>query len=166
MSNRWNADGTVRRPGLRLTRIRPSVVVVPEFSRVTAILWLTNTTSPMQHNGWLTALGFNLCAEPLVTVSVDYQVSCNPLPAKFIRRCHPFARKSASRAVLRRMQLILHATRRTPHGASCLVLSMSAWSVETRRTPSRHCSDAGGYAHTTTAMRDNEHTPPPLSEVA
>ena len=32
-----------------------------------------------------------------------------------IRRCHPYARKSASQAVLSRMQLTLHATRRTPH---------------------------------------------------
>ena len=49
---------------------------------------------------------------------------------RFIRRCHPYARKSASRAVLSRMQLTLHATRPTPHGASRLVLAMSAWSVK------------------------------------
>ena len=35
------------------------------------------------------------------------------------------------------------ATRPTPHGASSrLVKSKSAWSVKTRRSPSRHCSDA------------------------
>ena len=67
--------------------------------------------------------------------------------------------KSASKAVLSRMQLTLHATRRTPHGASRLVLAMSAWSVKTRRAPSRHCRDARVYGHTTTAMHDNEYTP-------
>ena len=80
---------------------------------------------------------------------------------QFTRRCHPYARKSASQAVLSRMQLTLHATRRTPHGASCLVLAMSARSVKTRRAPSRHCRDARVYGHTTTAMHDNDYTPPP-----
>ena len=69
-----------------------------------------------------------------------------------IRRCHPYARKSASRAVLSVMQLTIQATRRTPHGASRLVLAMSAWSVKTRRAPSRHCRDANVYGHMTTAM--------------
>ena len=41
-----------------------------------------------------------------------------------------------------RMQLTLHATGRTPHGASRLVLVMSAWSVKTRGAPSRLCRDA------------------------
>ena len=50
--------------------------------------------------------------------------------------------KSASNAFLSRMQLTLHETRRTPHGASRLVLAMSAWSLKTRRAPSRHCKDA------------------------
>ena len=36
---------------------------------------------------------------------------------QLIGRCHPYARKSASQALLSRMQLTLHATRRTPHGA-------------------------------------------------
>ena len=31
---------------------------------------------------------------------------------------------------------------------------------ETRRTPSRHCRDAFVYGHTTTAMHDDEYTPP------
>ena len=57
------------------------------------------------------------------------------------------------------MQLTLHATRPTPHGASSLVLAMSAWSVKTRRAPSRRFGDARVYGHTTTAMHDNEHTP-------
>ena len=37
------------------------------------------------------------------------------------------------------MQVTLHATRRTPHGASRLVQAMVAWSMKTRRTPSRRC---------------------------
>ena len=41
-------------------------------------------------------------------------------------------RKSASPAVLSRMQLTLHATRRTPHDASRLVQALSAWSMKTR----------------------------------
>ena len=36
---------------------------------------------------------------------------------------------------------------------------MSAWSVKTRRAPSRHCRDARIYGHTTAAMHDNEYTP-------
>ena len=73
---------------------------------------------------------------------------------QFIRRCHSYARNSAAQAVLSRMQLTLHATRRTPHGASRLVLAMSAWSVKTRRAQSRHCRDARVYDHMTTAMHD------------
>ena len=80
---------------------------------------------------------------------------------QFIRRCHPYARKSASQAVLSRMQLTLHATRRTPHGASRLVLAMSAWSVKTRRAPSRRCRGARVYGHMTTATHDMS-TPQPL----
>ena len=45
------------------------------------------------------------------------------------------------------------------HGASCLVLAMSAWSVKTRRAPSRHCRDASVYGHTPTAMHDIEYPP-------
>ena len=72
---------------------------------------------------------------------------------QFIGRCHPYARKSASLAVLSRMQLTLHATRPTPHGASRLVQqAMPAWSAKTRRA--RHCRDATVYGHTTTAMHD------------
>ena len=43
--------------------------------------------------------------------------------------------ESASKEVRRRMQLTLHAIRRTPHGDSRLVLAMSSWSVKTRRVP-------------------------------
>ena len=71
-------------------------------------------------------------------------------------------KKSASKAVLSRMKLPLHATRPTPHGASRLVKAMSTWSVKTRRAPSRHCRDARVYGHTTTAMHDNEYPPPSL----
>ena len=45
------------------------------------------------------------------------------------------------------MQLTLHATCRTPHGASRLVLTMSAWSVKTPRAPFRHCRDVRVYGH-------------------
>ena len=76
--------------------------------------------------------------------------------------------KSASLAVLRRMQLTLHVTRPTTHGASRLVQAMSSWSVETRHDPSRHCSDARVYGETTTAIHDIEYTPtfvpPPVSK--
>ena len=59
-----------------------------------------------------------------------------------------------------RMQLTLHATRRTPHGASRLVQAMSAWSVITRRAPSWHGRDATVYGPTTTAEHDNEYPRP------
>ena len=55
------------------------------------------------------------------------------------------------------MQLTLHATRRTPHGASRFVLASSAWSVKARRAPSRHCRDARVYVHTTADMHGNEY---------
>ena len=79
----------------------------------------------------------------------------------------PSIRKSASQAVLSRVQLTLHATRRTPHGASRLVQVSSAWSVKIRRAPSRYCRDTRVfYGHTTTAMHDTEYLllsrhPPP-----
>ena len=49
-----------------------------------------------------------------------------------------------------------HATRRAPHGASHAqgYVAMSAWSVKTRRSPSRHCRDARVYGHTATTMHD------------
>ena len=91
----------------------------------------------------------------------SHQASPTPFPPQLIRRCHPYARNSASHAVLSRMQLALHATRRTPHGASRLVLAMPAWSVKTRRAPPRHCKDARLYCHTATAIHDmSTHHPP------
>ena len=54
-----------------------------------------------------------------------------------------------------------NATRRTPHGPSRLVLTMPAWPVKPRRAPPRHCRSARVYGHTTTAMHEIEHTPPP-----
>ena len=59
------------------------------------------------------------------------------------------------------MQFTLHATRRTPYGASRLVQAMSAWLVITRRAPSRHSRDARIYGHTTTAMHKLSTRPPP-----
>ena len=55
------------------------------------------------------------------------------------------------------MQLSLHATRPTPHGASRLVQAMSSWSVKPRRALSRHCRGARTYGHTTRAIHDNEY---------
>ena len=82
---------------------------------------------------------------------------------QFIRRCHPCARKSASKVVLRSMQPTLSATRPTPHGASRLVRAMTAWLVKTRRAPSQCCRGArvhGQTTITTTAIHDMS-TPPP-----
>ena len=66
------------------------------------------------------------------------------------------------------MQSTLHATSRTPHGASRLMQAMSAWSVKTRRASSRHCTDARVYGHATTAMHGiTPHSvvhPPQMSE--
>ena len=66
--------------------------------------------------------------------------------------------------LLSSMQLARHATRRTLHRASRLVQAMSAWSVKSRRAPSRHCRDARVYGHMTTAMHDIEYTPLPASQ--
>ena len=73
--------------------------------------------------------------------------------------------KSVLRAVLGRMQFTLHATRRTPHGASRLVQATSASLVKTRRAPSRHSRDARVYGHTTTAMHKLSTPPRPPSPV-
>ena len=83
---------------------------------------------------------------------------------QFIGRCHPYARKSASKAVRSRIQITLHATRPTPHGASLLLQAMSAWSVKARRAPSRHCRDRRVHGHTTTAT-DMSTPPHPRSPV-
>ena len=59
-----------------------------------------------------------------------------------------------------RMQLTLHTTRRTPHGTSYFVQETSAWSVKTRRAPSRHCRDAREeWLYDFMAMHDNEYAP-------
>ena len=68
--------------------------------------------------------------------------------------------KSASRAVLSKEQLTLHATLRTPHGASRLMQATPVWSMITRHAPSRRYRDARVYSHTTTAVHDNNgYTP-------
>ena len=68
-------------------------------------------------------------------------------------------KKPASQVVLSRVQTTVRATRRTPYGASCLVHAMSAWSVETRRAPPRHCMDARVNGLKTTATQ-GKSTPP------
>ena len=69
--------------------------------------------------------------------------------------------KSVLRTLLGRMQLTLHATRRTPlHGAPRLVQGMSARLVKTGRAPPGRSRDARVYDHTTTAMHKLS-TPPP-----
>ena len=77
-----------------------------------------------------------------------------------MQECTHRVPKSASQAVLRKVLLTLHATRRTPHGASRLVDAMIAWSVKTRPAPSLIRTDAGVYGHMTTGMHDNEYAPP------
>ena len=57
----------------------------------------------------------------------------------------------------------LHATHLTPRGASRLMQAMSAWSVKTRRAPSRHCRNARVFGQTTTAMQEDEYPPSSLS---
>ena len=83
--------------------------------------------------------------------------------------------KSASQAILSLstlvgcsspfMRLVEHLTALR---GWCYNIAMSAWSVKTRRAPSRHCRDARVYDHTTTAMHDVEYTlppPPPTSSI-
>ena len=69
---------------------------------------------------------------------------------------------SVLRGVLGRMKLTLHATRRTPHGASRLVQAMPAWLVKTRHAPSRHGRDARVYSHTYDYGHAQTEYPPPL----
>ena len=45
-----------------------------------------------------------------------------------------------------------------PPGVSRLVQAMSAWSVKTRRAPSRHCRGARVHGHMTAAMHDSGYT--------
>ena len=77
----------------------------------------------------------------------------------------PLRKNPPQEAVLGWMQLTLHATRRTPRGASRLVLAMSASSVKTGRAPSRHRTDARVYGPTTKAMHVIEYPPPSSSSV-
>ena len=79
---------------------------------------------------------------------------------KSVQWTMPSICKPASKRILVIVQLTLHATRRTPQGASRLVLAMLAWSVKSRPAPSRHYTDAGVYDHSTTTMRNNEYIPP------
>ena len=68
---------------------------------------------------------------------------------------HIYARNSASKAVLSRAQLTLHANRSTPHGASRLVQAMSACIVGMRGSMVKRLPG--------TAMHDNEYTPPSVA---
>ena len=98
----------------------------------------------------------------IVYPSLSLEVATPENKYFLIRRCHSYARKSASKPVHGRMQLTLHTTRPTPHGASRLVQAVFAWSVKTRRAPSRHCRYARVYGHTTTATHDMSNPPSPL----
>ena len=81
--------------------------------------------------------------------------------SQVIRRCHPYARKSASQAIMYHipgrvqltpfMRLAPNTSRRFALGA---------------RSNARHCRDARVYGRTTTAMHDIStwvHSPPPAS---
>ena len=75
-------------------------------------------------------------------------LALSPINKKVGTRCAEVHLTSGSG----RMQFTLHATRRTPHGASRLVQVMSASRlVKTQRAPSRHSRDARVYGHKTTA---------------
>ena len=64
---------------------------------------------------------------------------------------------------LSRMQLTLHATQRTSHGASRLVHVMSSRLAKTQRLPSRHDEDTRKvYGHMTTAIREMTRPSPIL----
>ena len=71
-------------------------------------------------------------------------------------------RKSALQAVLERIQRTLHATRRTPHGASPLAQAVSRKVIEnpTCSVPALWGCDGLQYGHTATAMHEIEYIPP------
>ena len=99
--------------------------------------------------------------------SVSGQAPSRPLHGGHTRKYINSSKLSSmcsptSQAALGTIQLTLHATCQTPHGASRLVQAVSAWSVKTRRAPSRHCSGAKTYGSTSIAVHDVEYTPPPL----
>ena len=77
------------------------------------------------------------------------------------RLCHPYARKSASQAVISIIGCSSPFMGLTQHLAFHFTLAVSAWSVTIRRAPSRRCRGARVHGHTTTAMHDDEYTPPP-----
>ena len=56
---------------------------------------------------------------------------------------------------------MLHEARRTPHGASRLVHSMSSWSVKTRRASPRRFRDARVNGNMTMVMHETSTPPPP-----
>ena len=60
------------------------------------------------------------------------------------------------------MQLTLHATRRTHHGASRLVIDCEPGPAKTRRAPSRLCRYARSMVIYDYGMQDYEFTPPIL----
>ena len=93
---------------------------------------------------------------PITVSGGDHTATLSSTCKKVRTRC----RNPPQKRLLLLMQLVLHATRRTPRGASRSVQATFAWSVKIRRTPSRRCRDARVYVHTTTAMHDNEYTPP------
>ena len=70
-----------------------------------------------------------------------------------------------SPAVLCMMQLTLHPTRPTPHGVSCLVQAISAWSVKAGRAPSRHCRGARVFGHTINTVSYTHLTLPTICSV-
>ena len=80
-------------------------------------------------------------------------------PIDFDAVIHKQERPPHMRFLRSRMQLTLHATHRTPHGASRLAQAMPAWSMKYQRAPSRHCSDVRVYGHTTSAMHDTSIPP-------
>ena len=59
------------------------------------------------------------------------------------------------------MQLTLHATRRTPQGASRLAQAMSAWSVKPGMLHPSIVGMRGSMALRTTAMHGMSSSPPP-----
>lgn len=62
--------------------------------------------------------------------------------------------------VLSRMHFTVHAARRPPHDASRLVHAIPAWSVNTRRAPSRRRRHARVCGHTTRGMHEvSTHLP-------
>ena len=68
-------------------------------------------------------------------------------------------------AILSRIQVTLHVTRRRPHGASHLELMTYNRSVESRGAPSRQCRNERVHRPTTTVLNHNGYALPPPSPV-